>query len=109
MVEHTGAKWNPSIDDIEAEEEHTVLRFKSAWVPSNPLLKRLHALTGWRIHNRFEEEQPEFEGDFHAEAGKCHEEVRPGRPPCLRCDAQTEYDDLNSYGECPSCDLWRDS
>ncbi len=108
MVEHTGSKWNPEISIITDDITETFLAFKSAWTPMNPLLRRLHALTGWTIHNHFEEEQPEFEGDFHAESGKCREEVRPGRPRCTHCEERCAYDDLESeHGECPSCALGR--
>lgn len=108
MVEHTGSKWNPAIFDAKEEKGSTFLAFDSAWAPMNPLLKRLHTLTGWTIHNYFEEEQPEFEGDFHAEAGQCREEVRPGRPRCSECGETCSYDDLEpEYGECPTCALGR--
>lgn len=77
MVENTGSKWNPEIFDIKEEKEGTFLAFDSAWSPLNPLLERLHKLTGWTIHNAFEEECPQFEGDFHAEEGNAWEDVRP--------------------------------
>ncbi len=108
MVEHTGAKWNPNISTITDDVSETFLAFDSAWAPMNPLLKRLHALTGWTIHNRFEEEQPEFEGDFHAEEGQCWEDVRPGRPRCSECEELCGYDDIDpESGECSTCALGR--
>jgi hypothetical protein len=108
MVEHTGSKWNPNISTITDDGSETFLAFESAWAPMNPLLKRLHALTGWTIHNRFEEEQPEFEGEFHAEAGECREELRPGSLRFSHCEEQCAYDDLDpEFGECPSGALGR--
>lgn len=108
MVENTGSKWNPTIFIATDDGTGTFLAFDSAWAAMNPLLKRLHALTGWTIHNHFEEEQPEFEGYFHAEDGQCREEVRPGRPRCSQCEEQCADDDLEpDYGECPSCALGR--
>ena len=67
MVKHTGAKWNPNICVREREPGLTVLDYDTAWMPNNLLLERLHKMTGWTIHNTFEEEQPEFEGDLHCE------------------------------------------
>jgi hypothetical protein len=66
MVKNTGSKWNPTIHALE-ENGITYLGFDSAWSPMNELLERMHQLTGWTIHNEFEEEQPEFEGSFHCE------------------------------------------
>lgn len=67
MVENTGSKWNPTIDAVSEENGLTILGFDSAWSPMNELLSRLHVLTGWTVHNEFEEEQPEYEGSFHCE------------------------------------------
>jgi hypothetical protein len=67
MVDHTGAKWNPTISVISETNGVTYLGFDSAWCPVNELLERLHKLTGWTIHNEFEEEQPEYEGSYHCE------------------------------------------
>lgn len=64
MVAHTGSKWNPNIYLVTDEGRATHLEYDSAWVPNNDLLVRLSELTGWTIHNAFEEEQPEFEGVF---------------------------------------------
>jgi|TARA_R100000935_G_scaffold57366_1_gene91170 hypothetical protein len=66
MVKNTGSKWNPT---IHASDENgiTSLGFDSAWNPMNELLERLHKLTGWTIHNEFEEEIPQYEGSFHCE------------------------------------------
>jgi hypothetical protein len=67
MLVNTGAKWNPEISVISEKNGTTFLGFDSAWCPTNELLKHLHELTGWTIHNDFEEEQPEFEGSLHCE------------------------------------------
>lgn len=67
MVEHTGSKWNPTISAISEKNGVTFLGFDSAWSPMNELLERLHQLTGWVVHNEFEEEQPEYEGSLHCE------------------------------------------
>lgn len=67
MVDNTGSKWNPKISAISEENGVTYLGFDSAWSPVNELLERLHKITGWVIHNEFEEEQPEYEGSFHCE------------------------------------------
>ncbi|UWR28315.1 hypothetical protein K3757_18645 (plasmid) [Sulfitobacter sp. S223] len=67
MVENTGSKWNPNLEGITEENGVTFLGFDSAWSPMNELLARLHILTGWTIHNEYEEEQPEYEGSFHCE------------------------------------------
>jgi hypothetical protein len=104
MVEHTGSKWNPSIDDIEDRVDATVLTYRSAWAPNNPLLKRLHALTGWTMHNRFEEEQPEFEGEWYAEAGQVTAEYHSFYPRCSRCKRACRPDELNDDTACPSCE-----
>ncbi|MGC1497934.1 MAG: hypothetical protein WA790_19170 [Sulfitobacter sp.] len=67
MVENTGAKWNVTISARSESDGVTSLCFDSAWSPTNGLLERMHELTGWTIHNEFEEEQPEYEGSFHCE------------------------------------------
>lgn len=108
MVETTGTKWNPIIRSIETVGGVTHVSFRTAWAPMNPLLERLHHLTGWTIHNRFEEEQPEFEGDFHAENGVCREDIRTGRGACSYCGMDYPVTELDeAYGECPSCELDR--
>lgn len=67
MTDNIGTKWNPHIDFIEESEGKTQLAFDTAWAPPLELLEHWHKLTGWTIHNEFEEEQPEFEGGFHCE------------------------------------------
>jgi predicted RNA-binding Zn-ribbon protein involved in translation (DUF1610 family) len=70
----------------------------------NELLERLHQLTGWTIQNEFEEEQPEFEGSFHCEAGSCIRDIREGRPRCSTCEEQFPFEELDDdWGECPKC------
>lgn len=78
MLEYAGGKWNPEVFIKSHDSSKTLLTFESAWAPMNPLLKRLHILTGWTIHNHFGQLDiaSEFEGDFYAEAGQCREELR---------------------------------
>jgi len=105
MVENTGAKWNPLIDDIEDRVDATVLTYRSAWEPNNRMLERLHALTGWTMLNRFEEEQLESEGEWYAEAGKVTCEYHSFYPRCSRCNKASRPDELSEgQGECPSCE-----
>lgn len=68
MVDNTGSKWNPIISNVSEDGGRTFLGFNSAWSPMNDLLGRLHQLTGWTVHNEFEDEGYESEGSFHCEA-----------------------------------------
>lgn len=62
MLEYVGTKWNPHIHSIAELEGHTHLGFESAWTAPNPLLARMHQLTGWKIVNRHDD--PDAEHDL---------------------------------------------
>ena len=54
-VENTGSKWSPEVYLDRGNEDETRIVYLTAWSPNNPLLKRLHELTGWSIVNDYEE------------------------------------------------------
>jgi len=104
MVKNTGTKWNPFIDDIEDRVDSTFLTYRSAWAPNNRMLEKLHELTGWTMHNRFEEEQLESEGEWYAEKGQVTAEYHSFYPRCSRCNKACRPDELNDDNECPRCE-----
>ncbi|MGB1265726.1 MAG: hypothetical protein ACPG6L_08345 [Nereida ignava] len=77
MIRITGTKWNPSVLVDASDMSVTKLTYRTAYEPNNRALERLHRLTGWEVHNAFEEEQPEFEGELHCANGDCKVAVRP--------------------------------
>lgn len=101
MCDHVGTKRNPRITTVTEKDGVTTLEFQSAGTPPNALLERLHMVTGWKITNAFEEEQPEYEGELHCDKAQCREEVRPGRPRCPECGQRAELDVMNDRFLCP--------
>lgn len=108
MADNTGSKWNPSIPTVFHGNDVTMLRFDSAWFPTNELLARLHLLTGWTIHNAFIEEQPQFEGSFHCENGQTTLDMGERWDRCSYCERRVCEEDVDDdYGECPGCAVTR--
>ena len=108
MRENVGTKWNPKIDYVADDEGGTRLSFDSAWCPPRELLEHLHELTGWRIVNQHDGENPEYDAVFICDGWKCWQELRPGTTVCCNCEARVPSDDIDDeYGECPTCILRR--
>ena len=110
MLEYLGSKWNPRIDCIAEVEGDTHLGFDTAWSAPNALLERLHALTGWKIVNRHDEESPDYDAVFTCEDGRSSDERLPGTSTCSNCEDRCSSDDMDDdYGECPTCVKGRDN
>ena len=104
MVENIGTKWNPKIDLIEEVDGKTQLAFDTAWCAPNELLEHLHTLTGWKIVNRHDEENPDYDAVFTCENGISSDERFPGTSTCSNCEERWPSDDMDDdYGECPTC------
>ena len=88
MADNVGTKWNPHIHSIAELEGHTHLGFESAWAAPNPLLARMHELTGWKMVNRHDDPDAEHDLLTTFEGGNCIEERLPGTTTCSNCDAR---------------------
>ncbi len=88
MLEHVGTKWNPRIEIVNEAEGTTHLGFDSAWSAPNELLTRLHEQTNWKIVNRHDDPDAEYDLVTTFEDGICTEEQLPGTTTCSNCDAR---------------------